>query len=137
MYKKLFPASLAIATAMALAACGGGEHTCGDKSQSFGVSFEAQSFNIKLGQATELKSIVTPESCRFDITFSQQGGLPTGMAFVNGNVVGTPTAAGVYTFQIFINAISGYQPVISLTGSSGIRSGLITVTVPPSPKPAL
>ena len=138
MYKTIFSTSLAISTAIALVACGGGsEHTCGEKSQSFGVAFETQSFNIKLGQATELKSTVTPESCRFDISFSEKGGLPTGMTLVNGNVVGTPAAAGRYQFQIFIDAISGYQPVISVTGSSEIRSGLITVTVPPSPKPAL
>ena len=135
MYRTLFSASLAISTAIALVACGGGsEHTCGEKSQSFGVAFEAQSFNIKLGQATELKSTVTPESCRFDITFSQKGTLPTGMTLVNGNVVGTPTAAGTYQFQVLIDAISGYQPVSSFLGP---RSSLITVTVPPSPRPAL
>ena len=78
MYKTIFSTSLAISTAIALFACGGGsEHTCGEKSQSFGVAFETQSFNIKLGQATELKSTVTPESCRFDISFSEKGGLPS------------------------------------------------------------
>lgn len=135
MYKTIFSATLAISTAIALVACGGGsEHICGEKSQSFGVAFDSQTFNIKLGQAAELKSIVTPESCRFDITFSQKGGLPTGMTLVNGNVVGTPTAAGTYQFQVLIDAISGYQPVSSFLGP---RSSLITVTVPPPTKPAL
>ena len=135
MHKTLLSATLAISTAIALVACGGGsEHICGEKSQSFGVAFDSQTFNIKLGQAAELKSIVTPESCRFDITFSQKGGLPTGMTLVNGNVVGTPTAAGTYQFQVLIDAISGYQPVSSFLGP---RSSLITVTVPPPTKPAL
>jgi hypothetical protein len=138
MYKTLFSASLAIATMVAMAACGGGsDSACGEKSQSFGITFEAKSFNIKLGEPAELKSILTPESCRADMSFSEKGELPTGMTFVNGNIVGTPKAAGTFQFEVFVNGINGYQPIISLTGLPAIRSGLITVTVPPSIKPAL
>lgn len=134
MYQNLLTSSFFIAATALLVGCGGGsENTCGEKTQSFAINFAAKSFDLKLGQATELKSLVTPESCRFDITYGVRiGSLPDGMTLVNGNVVGIPTKAGTFDFQISIKAVSGYQTII---GFLEPRSGLITVNVLPPPKP--
>ena len=134
MYKRIFSASFAIAAAMAISACGGGG-VCGEKSQTFRISIDPKVFNLKIGVPAELKSTVMPESCRFDITYSvKTGSLPPGMTLIDGNVAGTPTQAGTYQFQVFIDAISGYESVSSFTAP---RSALITVTVPPPAKLAL
>ena len=119
---------------MAISACGGGG-VCGEKSQTFRISIDPKVFNLKIGVPAELKSTVMPESCRFDITYSvKTGSLPPGMTLIDGNVAGTPTQAGTYQFQVFIDAISGYESVSSFTAP---RSALITVTVPPPAKLAL
>lgn len=90
---------------------------------------------LKIGVPAELKSTITPESCRLDITYSvKTGSLPPGMSIVDGNIVGTPTQAGTYQFQVYIDAIDGYESVFSF---SAPRSALTTVTVLPSAKPAL
>ncbi len=135
IYKKLLTASSAIAVAIALTACGGGDNPCGSKSQAFSVGFDLRAFDIKIGVPVEIKSTTSPESCRQDITYSvKNGSLPPGMSLINGNVVGTPTLAGTFQFQVFIDAISGYEAVSSF---SPPRSALITVTVMPSAKLAL
>lgn len=130
MYKKVSLALGALAT-ITLASCGGGGEgdLCGEKSQTFAVNFDAKAYTLKVGQAASVHSSVTPESCRSDISFSvENGSLPPGMSIANGDIVGTPTTAGTYKFQIYIVGIHGYQEVVKFIAP---RSGQIALTVSP------
>ena len=120
-----FSVVLCVTAVVSLAGCGGG--ACGEKSQSFGVSFAVQSLTLPTGKPTSLQSVVTPESCRSSMKFSVfSGQLPVGMELDNGNVVGTPTVAGAYRFQVSITNVDGYEPI-----SIPPRSSQITVNVVP------
>lgn len=113
----------------ALASCGGGSDPCGAQTQPFGIDFAVKTSTVKLGQVTKLSSTVTPESCRNSMTFmTRNGNIPPGMTLVNGDVAGTPTVVGTYSFQVYISAVSGYLPISEITAP---RSGLITMTVAP------
>jgi len=117
-------------TVVLLSACGGGgDDACGEKSQVFGIEFDAKSVSLPVGKPATLRSTVTPESCRPDMTFIvRDGTLPRGMSLDSGNVAGTPTTAGTYKFQIGIEAVGGYQPLLAFIAP---RSSQITVTVTP------
>ena len=118
-------ALLCAVTIVSIAGCGGG--ACGDKSQSFGVSFAVQALTLPTGKPASLQSVITPESCRSSMKFSVfSGQLPVGMELDNGNVVGTPTVAGAYRFQVSITNVDGYEPI-----SIPPRSSQITVNVVP------
>lgn len=130
MFSKRMSSVFVLVAAAALASCGGGgDDPCGEKQQAFGVDFSVKSHALKVGQAATLKSTVIPESCRGSITFVvKNGALPDGMALVNGDVTGTPTKAGAFKFQVFIDAVDGYEPIFYLTAP---RSSEITATVAP------
>jgi hypothetical protein len=130
MFIKRISSVFALAAALVLASCGGGgDEPCGEKKQAFGIAFSDKAPALKVGQAATLKSTVLPESCRTSITFAvKNGALPDGMALVNGDVAGTPTKAGTFKFQVFIEAVEGYESVFFLTAP---RSDVITVTVAP------
>ena len=121
-------ALLSAAAMVSIAGCGGGG-ACGEKSQSFGVAFAAQTFTLPTGKPASLQSTITPESCRSSMKFTVfSGQLPPGMEIDNGNVVGTPNVSGAYRFQISIASVDGYQSIISF---SPPRSGTVAVNVVP------
>lgn len=130
MFSKRMLSVFVLVATLVLASCGGGgDDPCGAKQQVFGVNFTVKSHALKVGQAATLKSTVIPESCRGSMAFAvKNGALPNGMALVNGDVTGTPTKAGTFKFQVFIDAVDGYGPFLSLTAP---QSGEITATVAP------
>ena len=125
-------ALLCAAAIVSIAGCGGGggnDSGCGEKSQSFAIEFEIKSFTLPIGKPATLQSVLTPESCRSSMKLNlSSGDFPTGMTLDNGNVVGTPTKAGTYKFQVGITSVDGYQPFITLFPP---RSSQVTVNVVP------
>lgn len=114
--------SLILASSCFLAACGGDFGTpCGAKSQVFGINFEKTVYSGKVGEELKIETKLIPETCRADMTFSiKTGDLPTGMAIVDGNLFGTPTAAGAFEFQIYITSVLNYGDL-----KQYIESGLV------------
>jgi Putative Ig domain len=126
------------ALAMMLASCGGGGGSsnapCGSASQAFGISFDSP-YSLKVGVPATIRSSVTPESCRGDMTFalynfslSGSGSLPSGMSLSSGNIVGTPTTPGTFRFAVAITNVKNYQPIYL---GSQPHSATVTVTVTP------
>ena len=54
---------------------------------------------LKPNEAADIRSTITPESCRNDMVFAVVGGsLPPGLKLDSGNLRGTPTLEGEYRF---------------------------------------
>ena len=127
MFSRVFSRALVLVSATALLACGGGAaEPCGGKSESFAVRFAQSSYSLRVGVAAEVLTVVTPESCRGDMTFSLfSGSLPAGMSLVNGHITGTPSRVGTSPLQIQIDKVEGYGVFI---GSSP-RTAVVTISV--------
>lgn len=107
-----------------LVACGSGQsNTCGAKAEYFYIDFNLSNYSAKIGVPYKIVSTVRPESCRNDASFSvKSGSLPLGMELDNGNIVGTPTTAGIYSFEIYLFAVKNYED-LSYTNRSGSFAG--------------
>lgn len=99
---------------LVLHGCGGGSSLCGADSQSFTIDFANSSYALVKGTPSTITSTITPESCRSNMTFSSStlflnNPPPPGMSITNGNLVGTPTTSGTYTYRMGIDSVGGYQ----------------------------
>ncbi len=111
----------------ALTGCGGGDEPCGEKSQTFSLSFPQSLASLHVGVPATVSSEFKPESCRGDASFAlRSGALPPGMTLTNGNVSGTPTAMGEYKFQLSVDGVHGYQFLLAT-----LVSNTVTVKVTP------
>ena len=118
------------ASAAILVACGGGSNSiCGDQVQGFSIDFTNYTYLLSKGTPSTISTVITPESCRSSMHFSSSTSVlnnppPPGMSISNGNLTGTPTTAGSYTYRIGIDSVDGYQSL-----SSKPYSRMITITV--------
>ena len=117
-----YKSMLILSCVFLLASCGSGIGTpCGAKSQTFGINFEKTAYKAKIGEELKIETLLIPETCRADASFSVKSGeLPPGMAIVEGHIFGTPTTSGVYEFQIYLTAVKNYADLRQY-----IESGLI------------
>jgi len=117
--------------AVSLNGCGvGGSSPCGANSQNFTIDFTNSSYTLVKGTPSTITSTVTPESCRSSMQFSSSTLLlnnppPPGMSIVSGNLAGTPTTPGSYTYRMGIDTVDGYQ---SLSAKPYSRQITIVVT---------
>lgn len=126
MLKKLY--LLNAAAAILLAGCGGGgDDTCAGKTAFVSLRFDPSDVTLHIGKPATIASKFEPESCRGDASFSvKSGALPEGMKLVNGNVEGTPTTQGQYSFRISVDFVRGYKDF-----SSQPNSNVVNVKVAP------
>jgi hypothetical protein len=109
-----------------LSACGGGG-VCGADSQIFEISLVKSSYQGKVGVPLEIQTILRPESCRGSMNIQNiSGDLPPGMNISNGNVTGTPTRSGSYSFRLAIAGVDGYD-----TKGNFASSGTVFVSISP------
>jgi hypothetical protein len=98
---------------------------CGRDNEVFQIWFGSNPYVVatgtaKRGVASEFKATVSPESCRGEMNFGVTGTLPPGMRIDQGNVVGTPSTAGTYTFQVLIVSVDGYKTLTDTPRSNGV-----------------
>ncbi|NDG82299.1 MAG: hypothetical protein EBX44_10960, partial [Betaproteobacteria bacterium] len=96
---------------------------CGEKNEAFDVFFGSDRYStatyaLKLGEAADIRSTITPESCRNDISFAVVGGsLPPGLKLDSGNLQGTPTLEGEYRFSLMIKKVEGYSSSFAVSSN--------------------
>ncbi len=136
-------ASILITSLFGLISCGGGSTgPCGSDLEVFSVRFAQASYTIAKGTPASINSNITPESCRGSMQFEISNGtisgepssnssiyLPPGMTLSNGNITGTPTTSGTYTFALYISGVKGYKDFKG--GISNPHSAGTTIKVSP------
>jgi hypothetical protein len=112
---------------LGLVSCGDGGFFggCGRENELFQIWFGSNPYTtftgtLKKGSPYEIKATVSPESCRGEMNFSVTGTLPPGMKLDQGNVVGTPSTTGSYTFQVAIVSVDGYKTLSGTPKSNGV-----------------
>lgn len=105
-----------------LSACGWLE-PCANKDQAFDLFFGTDRYstaiyNLALGEPIELRSSITPEACRADMSIAAVGGmLPPGLSIQEGNIRGTPVQEGEWRFALSISKVDGFTQRFAVTSN--------------------
>ena len=122
---KIVKILLLITISILMAGCGGGGGVCGSEFQIFSISFPYTNYSGRVGIPFKIIPTVNPESCRGSMNIQiGSGSMPPGLSISSGEITGTPSRAGSYTFNLGIAVVDGYEKF-----SNYPSSNFITITI--------